>query len=425
MNQTADERRKNVKKRITAASLLAAILFALPAMASQRHRPARPPVSDVTPAGWLLNHAYPYAEAIASAARPATMIGLGDDTHGTHEYFDVKLRMIQKLVREEDFRLIAFEGPFADFNRLDDYVLGGTGDPRTILRRHELGYWFWASNEIVAVIDWVREYNATRGDKPAVEIAGMDVTDTQGAADMVLGYLDAVDPPAAATARTNYSGCFIVAPSRNCAMRVAAVRDDLDARETDLVARSSQRAFEIAFHAASIAAVGFNESGMVPGYYAWRDENMAINALRLQQRRASNGRIILWGHQEHLGKTTNIEGSKPTGKWLEEKLGVGYFVVGSCSGEGSFNVVLTPPYITTSVVDFPSISALDYESSFRSAAMPLLFIPLHGSLPDWLSSPHQLRGGTSGAPYDKMETLPQKLDAILYIDRTTPSSSFW
>ena len=46
-------------------------------------------------------------------------------------------------------------------------------------------------------------------------------------------------------------------------------------------------------------------------------------------------------------------------------------------------------------------------------------------MPDWLSSPHQLRGGTSGAPYDKMENLPQKLDAIIYIDRTTPSSSFW
>ena len=61
-------------------------------------------------------------------------------------------------------------------------------------------------------------------------------------------------------------------------MRVAAVRDDLDAREADLVARSSQRSFEIAFHAASIAAVGFNESGRVPGYYAWRDENMAILA---------------------------------------------------------------------------------------------------------------------------------------------------
>ena len=113
------------------------------------------------------------------------------------------------------------------------------------------------------------------------------------------------------------------------------------------------------------------------------------------------------------------------GRFTPFGLGAGYFVVGSCSGEGSFNVVRTLPYVTTSVVEFPSISTLDYESSFRSAAMPLLFIPLHGSLPEWLSSPHQLRGGTSGAPYDKMETLPQKLDAIIYIDRTTPSSSFW
>ena len=69
----------------------------MPGTAAERRRSAHPPVSDATPAGWLLNHAYPYVEAIGTVAGPATMIGLGDDTHGTHEFFDVKLRMIEKL----------------------------------------------------------------------------------------------------------------------------------------------------------------------------------------------------------------------------------------------------------------------------------------------------------------------------------------
>ena len=71
MNQTAGRRRKNVKK-ITAAAILVFALLGTPASAVQRHRATRPPVSDGTPAGWLLNHAYPYVEAIGPLAGSAT-----------------------------------------------------------------------------------------------------------------------------------------------------------------------------------------------------------------------------------------------------------------------------------------------------------------------------------------------------------------
>ena len=399
--------------------------MAIAAPGGERHRPSRPPVPDSTPAGWLLNHAYPYPEAISLLAGGATTVGLGDDTHGTHEFFETKLRMIQKLVRDGDFRTVAFEGPFADFNRIDDYVLGASSsDPRAILRRHELGYWMWASDEMIEVIEWIRIWNQTRGDRPPVEIAGFDVTDPQGAAGIATSYLDTTDPVAAASARTAYAGCLIAGPPRDCPSRLAAIRDDLQSRESDLVSRTFQHAYDMALHAANIAAVGFDTT-LFPGYFAWRDENMAINAIRLKQRRSSNGRIILWAHQEHLGRTITTEGSKPTGAFLTEELGGDYFVVGSCTGTGSFNVVKTPPYTTVVVEDFPPADSLSYESIFQSAGVPLMLIPLKGAVPDWLALPHTLRGGTSGSAYEKMEVLPQKLDAILYVDRTTPASSFW
>ena len=113
------------------------------------------------------------------------------------------------------------------------------------------------------------------------------------------------------------------------------------------------------------------------------------------------------------------------GKFLTEQLGADYFAAGSCTGSGSFNVVKTPPYVTVVVEDFPTVSSLSYEAIFQSAGMPLMLIPLKGNLPDWLTAAHTLRGGTSGSAYEKMEVLPDKLDAILYVDRTTPASSFW
>ena len=159
----------------------------------------------------------------------------------------------------------------------------------------------------------------------------------------------------------------------------------------------------------------------LPAYFAWRDENMAANAILLEQR---HGKTILWGHQEHLGKTTNLQGSKPMGKWLEEHFGADYFAIGSSAGDGTFNVLdSTNRFVTTT--RFPPIESDSYERDFRSAAMPTLLIPLRIDLPEWLAATHHLRGGSSNFATDNPENLRQKLDAIIYIDQTTRSNNFW
>ena len=143
-----------------------------------------------------------------------------------------------------------------------------------------------------------------------------------------------------------------------------------------------------------------------------------------KQRHSSNGRLILWGHQEHLGKTVDIQSVKPLGKWLDEHYHGDYFVIGSSAGGGQFNVLAYPntKIVTT---QYMPITQDSYESNFRSAAIPMILIPLHGDLPDWLASRHHLRGGSAVSAYDLTEDLKVKLDAIVYIDQTTRSSNFW
>jgi erythromycin esterase len=322
----------------------------------------------------------------------------------------------------DDFRTVAFEAPFPEFNRLNDYILGGEGDPRAILLgNRELGYWMWATEEVVDLVEWMRAYNANRGDKPPLEITGFDVADPKGSADLVLAYLNSADPVAAANASATYTACVPQFSLSDCQSRLNAVRDDLQNREDDLASRSSQRAFDVALQAASIVAAWPTQPNP---YFAWRDDNMATNVERLQERRSSNGRIILWGHQEHLGKTINLQGSKPTGAFLAEHYGANYFVVGSSAGDGRFNVVDPNVFVTTA--RFPPMTSDDFESDFRSAAQPLLLIPLRGiALPQWLSSTRHLRVGSSNAAMDAGENLAQKLDAIVYVDQTSRTESFW
>ena len=387
------------------SALCLLLLLPTPAAAQRRHAVRPPAIAEVTPAGWLASHAYPLTdmEPLRPVLGSATVVGLGDGTHGTHEFFEIKVRMIEFLVREKGFTAIALEGPFADFNRLNDYVLGGPGDPHTILLNRQNGYWMWASEEIVDLANWMRAYNASRGDRPPVQIFGFDVTDEKGAGDLAAAYLNSVDP---------------ASPTDNFDF----VRANLLAHEAEFVVRTSQRAFDAALQAATVAAAATRTPIGLFEYFAWRDENMAANAVQLKER---HGKIILWAHQEHLGKTINAQMSKPMGKWLAEHFGDDdYFAIGSSAGNGTFNV-LDPRNRLVITERFLPIESDSYERDFRSAAIPVLLIPLRGNLPDWLGSPHHLRGGSSNIATDFKEDLHQKLDAIVYVDQTTRSANFW
>jgi len=311
-----------------------------------------------------------------------------------------RIDSIGALARQMNFTAVGMEAPFVDFNRLNDYVLGGAGDPHVILLHRELGYWFWASEEIVALAEWMRNYNANRGDRPPVQIFGFDVTDDSGAAAFTVAYLNSVDPASPTNDRD-------------------AMRANLVAHETEFVQRSSQHAFDAALQAATVAAAALRMPA-IPAYFAWRDENMAANAIVWSQR---HGKTIVWGHQEHVGKTINLQGSKPMGKWLAEHFGDDYFAIGTSAGDGTFNVLDTRGFVTTA--RFLPIELDSYEADFRSVAIPTLLIPLRIDLPEWLASTHHLRGGSSNFAIDKLENLRQKLDAILYIDQTTRSNNFW
>src|SRR5437867_9612937 len=94
------------------AFLLLLLLSGL-ASGETRRRAVTPP-SDQTPASWLASHAYPLAttEAVGdlndlsplrAIVGNASVVGLADGTHGTHEYFTTKLRIIEFLVTQMGF----------------------------------------------------------------------------------------------------------------------------------------------------------------------------------------------------------------------------------------------------------------------------------------------------------------------------------
>ena len=84
-----------------------------------------------------------------------------------------------------DFTVFAIEATFPGALELNDYILTGEGDPERALGA--LVYAAWNTEEILAMIKWMRQYNSTHEKK--VKFYGFDVRVANGSAKAVYNYL--------------------------------------------------------------------------------------------------------------------------------------------------------------------------------------------------------------------------------------------
>src|SRR5215510_14135440 len=64
----------------------------------------------------------------------ARIVALGEATHGTHEFFEMKDRILRFLVEEMGFNTFAIESNMPEANLVNDYVQTGKGDPVALLQ---------------------------------------------------------------------------------------------------------------------------------------------------------------------------------------------------------------------------------------------------------------------------------------------------
>ncbi|WP_433258443.1 erythromycin esterase family protein [Streptosporangium sp. CA-135522] len=64
----------------------------------------------------------------------AKVVGLGEATHGSHEFFTMKGRVFRYLVEEKGFTTFALELSWSAGLQIDDYLQTGRGDTRKIAK---------------------------------------------------------------------------------------------------------------------------------------------------------------------------------------------------------------------------------------------------------------------------------------------------
>ena len=106
----------------------------------------------------------------------------------------MKHRLLEFCVSELGFTIFGIEASYPECLRINDYVLHGTGNPADALASQR--FWTWDTEEVLALIEWMRAWNRTHARK--VKFYGFDMQFPTEAALRLLDYLKRVAPDLAA-----------------------------------------------------------------------------------------------------------------------------------------------------------------------------------------------------------------------------------
>ncbi|MCC7172353.1 MAG: erythromycin esterase family protein [Planctomycetes bacterium] len=130
----------------------------------------------------------------------ATIVGLGEATHGTREFTTLRRRIVRYLATECGFDVLALEGNFAEGERLFELVRGAPGSLNDATR--DLAFWCWTTRELEAVFEDARARTASGA---PLDVVGIDMQLPRASIDHVLGFLATHDVALEARVRALYA----------------------------------------------------------------------------------------------------------------------------------------------------------------------------------------------------------------------------
>jgi erythromycin esterase len=396
---------------------------------------------------WLRTAAVPFTtsdptanlndlEPLRQMVGDARVVSLGEATHGTEEFFDMKHRVLRYLVERMGFNAFAIEASWPEANRLDRYVRTGEGDPAVLLAG--MYFWTWNTESVMDMIQWMRRHNQAGGN---VGFYGFDMQYPGMAFDNVEKLIKLVDPQASSdiSARmvclsgfaNNARGTFPTSrygaqaqPYRDdCKRSLEGVLADLVARKTRYEAASSKEQYARALQSMRIT-LQFEafESGRVS-----RDQSMAENVLWLLDQLGPQSKIVLWAHNYHVSRTPGAMGYH-----LDTALGKQQVVGGFAFGGGAFTAVTQSgeSFQGRNTHRADELVAMSYEHIFSTARMPRFILDLRNrdaraAGTSWIQGPRVRR--TIGCCYNPAaylgywvsSRLSAEFDLMMYFDQTT------
>ncbi|HEX8385942.1 MAG TPA: erythromycin esterase family protein [Rubricoccaceae bacterium] len=391
-------------------------------------------------------------DALLDQVGDARVVLLGEATHGTHEFYEARARITQRLITEHGFTAVAVEADWPEAAPVNAYVrgAGGASTATEALAAFE-GFptWMWRNADVLGLVEWLHEYNRSRPPEgTAIGFYGIDLQTLGPAIEGVTRFLDRVDPEAAVRARARYA-CFSpyeddpaaygesveYGSAPGCASQAA---EQVQEFATHQAAWTSSGGAEGYFSAAQNArlvqrAERYFRSQFDYGVSPWnlRDTYMADVVGALLSRAEAGGppaRVVVWAHNSHVGDARSTEraehGELNLGQLARERWGGDAALVGFTTYTGT--VVAASEWGGA-----PEVKAVrpalvgSYEHLFHEVGVPAFYVHLEGAVAEALRAPRLERAigvlylpETERASHYFQAALSGQFDAVVHYDET-------
>ncbi|MES2149477.1 MAG: erythromycin esterase family protein [Pseudomonadota bacterium] len=349
-------------------------------------------------------------DALLALIGDARCVLIGEASHGTHEFYEQRARITQRLIAEKGFSGVAVEADWPDAYRVNRFVRaqGDDADPEAALGGFQrFPTWMWRNTAVADFIEWQRRHNDALASKaPRVGFYGLDLYSLFTSIGEVLRYLDQVDPVAARHARERYA-CFDhfrgngqhygyasgFGASPSCENEVIAQLLDLNYRAAGYMQRDGTDARDALFYAQQNARLVMDAERyyrtMFSGHISsWnlRDKHMAstLDALAVHlstEREGPPAKIVVWAHNSHVGDARATEAGR-SGEWTlgqlaRERYKEHAFLIGLTTYEGTVTAASNWDAPGERKRVRPAL-ANSYELLFHQTGIARFMLPLQG-----------------------------------------------
>ena len=421
-------------------------------------------------------------DALLEGIGDARVVLIGEASHGTHEFYQERAFITERLIREKGFMAVAVEADWPDAYRVNRYVRGASADEDSV---DALGgfarfpAWMWRNADVLDFIGWLRAHNETKPADARTGFYGLDLYSLRASMEAVVAYLDKVDREGARRARARYA-CFdrfgnemqeygyatSAGLTATCEREVVSQLLDLHRLRAEYASRDGRVARDDYFFAAQNARLVRNAEAYYRTMFqgradSWnlRDRHMAETLHELvdflspaaasapgapaghaeAERRREAGhhgnaqpraKVVVWAHNSHLGDARATEmghgGELNVGQLVRERFGACAVNIGFTTYTGT----------VTAATDWdgpahrrhvrPAL-AHSYERLFHEAGIPRFLLPLRTDLElaSALAGPLLERAiGVIYAPQTERRShyfrarLAEQFDYVLHFDET-------
>ena len=357
------------------------------------------------------------------------VLGIGEQSHGTSEFFKARISLIKSLVKSDGLTKIGLEAPFAEVENLNAYILDGKGDLREILKSFRL--FNYECKEFIDLTENVKLLNESV--KSPITFFGIDM---QTPFQALQNVLESCNAHGSATAdsikklteyyrlldKEIYNHAFneqdfaeLSALSDHLFNKLA--RDKALCLEKSLIRKSKENYKQFLL---------LNDpSNSYETQATLRDSLMAENIINEME---PGDKIVILAHNGHVQRTPNAY-SKSMGFFLSRKLGTQYQCIALTTSTGFYTAFTPAAGKVTDKNTIPACVAGTFEYEFSKIQKPVFFFKTStvkkqkgdGTLPNKYKL---LPFGITDQPFVNGNLLDD-FNYILHIEKTFGNQSFY